>query len=183
MLRPRPADGAPLSSRSNVPKFEGEKVLMKIWKYLSPENVFLGLALSSKDRILRYVADACQHTGIVQNSESIYQGLVLRENMMSTGVGGGIALPHTTCADVEEAAVILIRLAGAVDFEAIDNLPVDIVLALIIPESNRSLHLRILAGISRLCKNADFLNAVRTETDAKKLRDAIENIENHMAFH
>lgn len=156
---------------------------MKIWKYLSPENIFLGLTFSSKDGILRYVADACQHAGIVQNSEPVYQGLVLRENLMSTGVGGGIGLPHTTCADVEDAVVMLVRLARAVDFEAIDNLPVDIVLALIIPEHNRSLHLRILAGISRLCKNVDFLNAVRAETDAKKLRDAIENIENHMAFH
>ena len=156
---------------------------MKIWKYLSSENIFLGLTFASKDGILRYVADACRHAGIVQNSEPIYQGLVLRENLMSTGVGGGIALPHTTCADVEDAVVMLVRLASAVDFEAIDNLPVDIVLALIIPERNRSLHLRILAGISRLCKNVDFMNAVRTETDPKKLRDAIENIENHMAFH
>ncbi len=183
MLRPRPADGEPLSSRSKALDFEGEKVLMKIWKYLSPENIFLGLALSSKDGILRYVADACQHSGIVQNPEPIYQGLVLRENMMSTGVGGGIGLPHTTCADVEDAAVMLIRPAEAVDFDAIDHVPVDIVLALIIPENNLALHLRILAGISRLCKNMDFLNAVRTETDSKKLLYAIENIENHMAFH
>jgi mannitol/fructose-specific phosphotransferase system IIA component (Ntr-type) len=102
---------------------------------------------------------------------------------MSTGVGDGIALPHAATPDVINAAVVLVRLASPVDFEAIDNLPVDIILALILPEGETHLHLQLLAGLSRLCKNPEFLALIRLSQDSEALWTALQALEDQIPFH
>ncbi|MBN1932084.1 MAG: PTS sugar transporter subunit IIA [Desulfobacterales bacterium] len=156
---------------------------MKIWKHLRTEHIFLNTPLSSKETLLRFVADTCARDGVVKDASALYQGMQDREQTMSTGVGGGIGFPHTTSQEAKEAAVLLIRLAAAIDFEALDAVPVDIVLALIIPENETRLHLQILAGASRLCRNPNFLKAVRKAENSEALWTEIKNLEEKMAFH
>jgi mannitol/fructose-specific phosphotransferase system IIA component (Ntr-type) len=102
---------------------------------------------------------------------------------MSTGVGDGIALPHAAMPDVTDAVVLLVRLAGPVDFDAIDSLPVDIVLALILPEGQTHLHLQLLAGLSRLCKNPEFLALIRLSQDSDSLWQTLQTLEEQIPFH
>lgn len=156
---------------------------MKICQYLKPEYIFLDKALADKDDVLRFVADAVMETGLVKNGDSVYEGLKDREMAMTTGTGGGLGFPHTTSGEISDAAVLLVRPAHPLDFDAIDNLPVDIVLALLIPETNRALHIQILAGVSRLCKEPDFLKTVRQEKDVLSLWNRIQSIEEQIAFH
>ncbi|QTA84263.1 PTS sugar transporter subunit IIA [Desulfonema magnum] len=156
---------------------------MKIWKYLRPENLFLDVSLPDKDTTLRFVADACVQNGVVTDGNMLCEGMKEREKTMSTGIGSGIALPHTTSHETEDAAVLLIRPAVPVDFESLDNLPADIILALIIPENQTALHLQILAGVSRLCKNPSILKAMREANNSEELWKKIRNLEEKMAFH
>jgi len=85
--------------------------------------------------------------------------------------------------EARDPALLLIRLADAIEFDALDKLPVDIILALVVPENRIHLHIQILAGISRLCKRAEFLDFVRQTHDAKDLWKEIKRIEEEIAFH
>ena len=156
---------------------------MKICRYLRTEHIFLNTIFPDKEAVLRFVADTCAKDGIVEDADALYEGMKKREQTMSTGVGGGIGLPHTTSREAQDASVIMIHLAEPIDFEALDALPVDIILALIVPENQTALHLRILAGVSRLCKKPEFSETVRKARNPKKLCEEITDLEEKMPFH
>ena len=150
---------------------------MKISGYLRIENIFLDVLLPDKDAALRFVADACVKNSIVEDGGALYTGLQEREMTLSTGVGGGIGFPHTASEEANDAAVLLIRPKKPLDFEALDNLPVDIIIAIIVPSNKTTLHIRILARVSRLCKNQDFLTIVRETEHPEKLHEEIIKLE------
>ena len=150
---------------------------MKIWSYLWPEQIFLDVELPSKEAVLRFAADTFARQGLVRNSEGLYSRMLLRENILSTGIGNGIGIPHTTSPDAQGGALLLIRLARTIDFDSIDALPVDIVLALLAPGEAPALHLQILAGISRLCRNPHFLQTARNVANARSLLEVIKELE------
>ncbi len=154
---------------------------MRITDYLRPANIYLDVPLSDKTGVLRYVAEVCVKNGIVDHFDQLYKGLLEREETMSTGVGGGIGFPHTTSPEAENAAVLLIRLKTPVPFEALDHRPVDVILSLIIPEADPAIHVRLLARVSRLCRNPDFLKAVKQENDPRRLWDEIDRLEQSTA--
>ncbi len=156
---------------------------MKITDHLKKENIFLDAALENKPDVLKYISDVCAQNGIINDPEILNNGLIQREQTMSTGVGGGIAFPHTASRQTRHANVVLIRLAKPIDFESLDHQPVDIILGLIFPESDPGIHVRMLARVSRLCQNPDFLNAIKHAEDADLLIEQIKIIENGTSFH
>jgi fructose-specific phosphotransferase system IIA component len=156
---------------------------MKICNFLKADHIFLDQPLPDKDHVLRFLAKTGYDTGLVPNRKDLLDGLLRRERIMSTGVGDGIALPHAAISDVTGAAVLLVRLETPVDFEALDNLPVDIILALILPEGQTHLHLQLLAGLSRLCKNPEFLALIRLSHDSKALWQGLQTLEEQIPFH
>ena len=153
---------------------------MRIWKLLQKENIFLKVQLLDKEAILHYIADVCIQNNFIKDPGKIFNGLETREQTMSTGIGNGIALPHTTCSDAKHPHVILIHLEKPVNFDAIDNKPVDIVLAMIIPENETNLHLQILARVSRLCMKPEFLMSIRKSKNPQELQEKIKSIEEEL---
>jgi nitrogen PTS system EIIA component len=156
---------------------------MKICKYLKPNQIFLNIPIADKAALLRFVADAGKTRGIVDDAGTLFDGLKRREEIMSTGIGGGLALPHTMSPEIEEASVFLIRPEKAIDFAALDGKPVDVALVLLFPENQPTLHLRLLAGISRLCKNTQVMKSIREAKDGDVLWKDLCGIEDKMAFH
>ena len=156
---------------------------MKLTDHLKKENIFLDAALADKSSVLKYIADACARNDIVNSSKILHEGLVEREQTMSTGVGNGIGFPHTANPQAREAGVVLIRLATPIAFESLDNQPVDIVLGMIFPASDPGIHVRMLARVSRLCQNRDFLDAIRHAETADSLLEQMKLLENGTGFH
>jgi PTS system nitrogen regulatory IIA component len=156
---------------------------MKIYKRLSAEHIFLNVPLKDKDEVIHFVADTFARDGLVTHARLLYDSLIERENTMSTGIGNGIGIPHAVSREAHDPSVLLIRLAHSIDFDALDKLPVDIILALVVPENLIHLHLQILAGISRLCKRDEFLDFVRQTHNANDLWQGIKRIEEEIAFH
>jgi len=150
---------------------------MKIWQYLTPDRILLDVCVPGKDALLRLVSDSFKHTGAVRDSESVYMGLKRREDSMSTGIGGGIAVPHTMSPDVDALFLLLMHLKKPIPYQAIDGKPVDIVAALLVPENEAILHLNALAGISGLCRKPGFLDSLRRASDPTGLYEAIRTIE------
>lgn len=156
---------------------------MKITDHLKKETIFLNKSIDTKSDVLRYISDVCVQNGIITNPELLYNGLIDREQTMSTGVGGGIGFPHTTNPEISHASVVLIRLAKPIDFDSLDHQPVDIIIGLIFPASDPGIHVRMLARVSRLCQNPDFLDAIRQAKDAEHLVEQIKIIENGTSFY
>lgn len=155
---------------------------MKITDYLRPDSIYLDVQLAEKSDVLRYIAGVCVKNGIINDPDILYRGLMDRERIMSTGVGGGIGFPHATSPEAGDAAVILIRLKTPVPFDSLDHKPVDVILSLIIPEAAPSIHVRLLARVSRLCRNSEFLDIVRQINDAHALWVEIDRLERSRAF-
>ena len=156
---------------------------MKIWKYLSADKIFLDIPLENKKMLIRFLARIPEGLGVADSSDEIARRLMDRENTMSTGVGKGIAIPHAVYPDIHAPILVFLRPEKPVNFESLDDQPVDIVFGLIMPEKKTHLHIQILAGISRVCKNDVFLKAARSINDPVMLLNDIRNLEQDMDFH
>ena len=156
---------------------------MKIWKNLRPQHIFLDISCNDKDSVFRFIARTFAEDGVINDPVALFEAMREREQTMTTGVGKGIGIPHAVSSETDVVSIILIRLKDPINFEAIDGSPVDVVFGLVIPENRMSLHLRMLAGISRLCQTSEFLTAVRAALDSASLWNAIKLMEDKMAFH
>ncbi|MCF7984631.1 MAG: PTS sugar transporter subunit IIA [Thiohalocapsa sp.] len=106
--------------------------------------------VSSKKRLLETLAELLAGAQPQLTSEHIFDRLLERERLGSTGLGHGIALPHARVAEVEDALGAFVQLRTGVPFDAIDDRPVDLAFALLVPESADQRHLQLLAGLAEM---------------------------------
>ncbi|MCH8181854.1 MAG: PTS IIA-like nitrogen regulatory protein PtsN [Proteobacteria bacterium] len=125
---------------------------MEISELLSPEGVISNLKVSGKKQALQELAaKAAQLTELPERA--IFDILLERERLGTTGVGGGIAIPHGKLPSLERLHGVFARLDHPVDFDAIDEQPVDLFFLLLAPESAGADHLKALARVSRLLRD------------------------------
>lgn len=135
---------------------------MEIADLLAPDAVLATLKATSKKQALQALAKrAAELTGL--SERSIFDVLLKRERLGSTGVGAGIAIPHGKLDGLDRIHGVFARLERPVDFDAIDDRPADLIFMLLAPESAGADHLKALARISRL---------LRDESVCAKLRGA-----------
>jgi PTS system nitrogen regulatory IIA component len=128
---------------------------MKILDVLSKEAICIDLKAKDKKGVLDELAAAvCQLTGDTQ--EELVKILLERERLGSTGIGGGIGIPHGKLKNLDSLVLGFGLSRRGVDFESMDGRPTHIFFLLLTPESSAGLHLKLLARISRLLKNDDF---------------------------
>lgn len=124
---------------------------------IARENIFLNQEFSSKQEIFRFLATQAVARGWAQDADKIEADLWLRENQYSTGFENQIAIPHAKTANVTEAGVIFIRLSRAIDWESLDDQPVQIIFGLLVPESGaKILHLQIINSLASQIVEDDF---------------------------
>jgi nitrogen PTS system EIIA component len=137
---------------------------MKISDFLSPSNVMIDVAAADKQKLLLALA---RKAGAILDvpPEHILAELQKREELGSTGVGGGVALPHARFHQVSQPAGMLLRLRKPIPFDAVDEEPVDIVFLLLLPETPEGEQLGALAAIARKLRNPDITAALRDAHD------------------
>ncbi len=141
---------------------------MEISDLLAPESVVPGLRATSKKQTLQELARrAAKVTG--RHERAIFDMLIERERLGTTGVGKGIAIPHGKLADLERLYGVFARLESPVDFESIDDQPVDLIFLLLAPETAGADHLKALARVSRLFRDPKTCERLRACTDAEVL--------------
>ncbi len=150
---------------------------MKIWPILAPDNILLDVPLADKDAVLCFIAQTFVRLGRITDADRVYAALKNREELMSTGIGGGIAIPHAFSSEIGEVGLLLIRLARPIPFQALDGKPVDVIIPLIVPGNEPSLHLHALGGISGLCRRSGFLKKIRTFKDSGMIWEEIRKAE------
>lgn len=140
---------------------------MEIADFLAPDDVLTDVRASDKVRLLRALSD---RTGSALRvaADVIAGELVKREQLGSTGMGGGVAIPHARIAAVQKPFAILARLKKPIDFNSIDGQPVDLVFLLLLP-SGESGPLNALACAARKLREPETLRALRGGADAGAL--------------
>ena len=150
---------------------------LRISDFIRPDCIFLDVDLPDKEAVLRFLAEQSRDRGLVTDADKLFAGFKAREESMSTGVGSGLAFPHTLTDERDESAVLIVRLSRGLDYGSLDDKEVNVVFAVLIPESNQTQHLQILARVSRMCRKSEFIRAVSLAGDPQSLKTAIENIE------
>ena len=138
---------------------------MKISDILSPLAVLHGLKVESKKKLINELAvHAAGLSGIEPGV--LFETLWEREKLGSTGVGQGNAIPHGRIAKLDHVVGVFAHLSEAIDFEAIDNAPVDLVFLLLTPSEAGADHLKALARVSRLLRNVTICEKLRAADDS-----------------
>ncbi|MCQ1854643.1 PTS sugar transporter subunit IIA [Neorhizobium galegae] len=144
---------------------------MKLRDYLPPENIVLDLTPPSKAILIRQLAAlAAERLGL--DAGEIVRVLTNREALGSTGIGAGIAIPHANLQGLDRHFCLFARLAKPVDFEAVDDEPVDLVF-LLLNTQNRSDHLNILSCIARRVREEEVAAAIRRATGVQDVHSRL----------
>lgn len=138
---------------------------MTITDFLAPEHVVASLRAPGKGAVLADLAERASAAADLDRAV-ILQALLRREVLGSTGMGGGIAIPHARFAEMRRPIGLFARLRSPVDFEAIDDRPVDLVFLLLLPIDPQGEHLHALAGIARCLRDPTVVAAIRAARDA-----------------
>jgi PTS system nitrogen regulatory IIA component len=141
---------------------------MSLTDLLAPDAVIPALKVTSKKQAIQELAaKAAALSG--QSDRVIAETLLQREKLGSTGVGNGIAIPHGKLPQLPKLFGLFARLARPVDFEALDGQPVDLIFLLLAPEAAGADHLKALARVARLLRDADVAQKLRESRDAAAL--------------
>ncbi|GGB35270.1 PTS IIA-like nitrogen regulatory protein PtsN [Tistrella bauzanensis] len=141
---------------------------MEIADLLRAEGVFASLKSSSKKQVLQDLSQrAAELTGI--DERTIFETLLERERLGTTGVGNGVAIPHGRLAGLERVQGLFARLERPIDFDAVDDQPVDLIFLLLAPESAGADHLKALARVSRLLRDERVCDKLRGSDTADAL--------------
>lgn len=146
---------------------------MKITDILKSTNVFLDVSSSSKKQFLEAVASHCASVAKCEE-QLIFDALVERERLGTTGVGKGVAIPHARLAGLTDLFCTFWRTAP-LDFEAIDGKPVDLIFCLLVPEESGADHLKALAHISKLLRDEETIARLRKAHDTNEIMQIISD--------
>ena len=138
---------------------------MTLGEIVGPDHVVVGLRVGDKAQLLQELAGRAA-TAVGLDRRAIFEALQARENLGSTGLGKGFALPHARLEMLNEPFALLVRLARPIDFAAIDDQPVDLVILLLSPANGGNQHLATLAALSRPLRDAAFVQRLRRAPDA-----------------
>jgi PTS system nitrogen regulatory IIA component len=142
---------------------------MLIHDLLSPERISFDVHAGSKKRLLEIISDKLAANSDQLSQREIFESLIARERLGSTGLGNGVAIPHGRVKGTRHVEAAFLRLAKPLPFEATDGEPVDILFALAVPEDCGEDHLKLLAHIAELFIEPGFLDQLRATEKPNQL--------------
>jgi PTS system nitrogen regulatory IIA component len=142
---------------------------MKISEILKEDFVILDLKSRDKRGVLTELSEFLEEKKAVQNKKILFDSLMERESLGSTGIGDNVAIPHAKSDEAENIVTVFGRSLKGIDFESLDQKPVHFVCLLIAPSNSTGIHLKALARISRLFKNQILRDKVLLAEDVAKI--------------
>ncbi len=141
---------------------------MQLSNVLSLDCTKSAVPCSSKKRALEIISEvAAKH--LDQNPQPLFECMLSREKMGSTGIGNGIAIPHGRISSSDQAIAVLIQCQDPIQFDAIDNQPVDLLFALLVPDEQCQQHLKTLSSMAEKLSNKQVLKQLRTAKSDEEL--------------
>ncbi|RNF49689.1 PTS IIA-like nitrogen-regulatory protein PtsN [Marinomonas hwangdonensis] len=148
---------------------------MSLKSLLKPELVLAKQDIVSKKRVLENIASAVSDRMHCEN-EAVYEALLGREKLGSTGIGNGIAIPHCRLESANRTAIVVMSLQSPIDFDSIDKRAVDLIFALIVPPQECDQHLSTLAKIAELAQSPESLEKLRAAQTDNELFDIFDSL-------
>ena len=149
---------------------------MKFADLLNSENVLANCSAESSEAAVQLLLDCLKNTGKLDQTEKAFELIMEREAQYPTGIGGGVAIPHTNCLNLEHSLVAVASFSEGVDFGADDG-PARLVFLILSSTADSGYHLKLLARISRLAARQKLMEKVGSATDPEELIAKISGCE------
>ena len=156
---------------------------MRIFDKVPEELVLLKLKVEDKRSLFEKMAAVLASYGYVEDEYDLVNGLMEREEIMSTGIGQGMAVPHTDLGGTRHFVVVVATLDRPIEFHAHDGKPVDVVFTLLVPQDRFDLLSRLLAAVSRTLRDGSLLTRLRRTADAGEALAFLKASEDQVRSH
>jgi PTS system nitrogen regulatory IIA component len=146
---------------------------MKLSEILSPDCIRLDADVTSKKRVLELASQLLASIDESLSPRGVFDCLIAREKLGSTGLGHGVAIPHGRLPGLDRTIGVFLRTQKGVDFDAPDKEPVDLVFALLVPEESTEEHLQVLASIASYFGSGRSRDALRVDISPQEARELL----------
>ena len=146
---------------------------MKLSEILSPDCIRLDADATSKKRVLELASQLLAGIDESLSPRGVFNCLIAREKLGSTGLGHGVAIPHGLLPGLDRTIGVFLRTQKGVDFDAPDKEPVDLVFALLVPEESTEEHLQVLASIASYFGSGRSRDALRVDISPREARELL----------
>jgi len=159
------------------------QILMKLLDFLVPDSILVDLQSQDKDGVVREIVQSLQKAGAIaaSDTDSVIKAILSREELGSTGIGRGVAVPHTRHPSVDRLVACVAVSHKGVDFAALDDEPVYVFFLLISPPNQPGPHLRALDNAARYMRDDDFVEDLRKVTKPAQVIDLIRRMDQQHA--
>lgn len=138
---------------------------MKLSDLFKENNIVLDIEPGGKDALLEQILKSLDSKDLIKDFDHALRDVIERENVMSTGIGNGVAIPHAYTDGVDQLVAGFFRTRESVDFDALDGNTVDLFFIILGPKASRRDHIKVLAKISRLLNHEEFRQELRSATE------------------
>ncbi len=147
---------------------------MRLSELFSEHNILLNVEAVGKDDLLETILNDLDAKGNITDLKTALRDVVERENVMSTGIGHGVAIPHAYTDGVDRLVAGFFRTRTGIDFAALDGKVVDLFFIIFGPKASRRDHIKVLAKISRLLNHNDFRQELRDAAEAEDVMNVFK---------
>lgn len=152
--------------------------MKKISEILTEQSIILNSELNDKDEIIEKLVELASRSGNITNTSKVLEEVFARENLMSTGIGNNIAIPHTKSKDINELTAAMITFSKPVNFDSLDGKKVSIVFLILSNNEELGLHIKALSKISRILHNRSFFDELLNVSKNAEVIELFDNFEN-----
>lgn len=153
--------------------------MIRLENILTPGRSFVNVSGGSKKKVLEEIARLiAEGTRPEIDQQDVYEHLIAREKLGSTGFGNGIAIPHCRLKGLTSPISAVLHLKEKIDFDAIDGAPVDLLFVLLVPEAATDAHLELLRQIAGMLDNADTRKKLRSAKSSELLYQVVLDVQN-----
>ena len=149
-----------------------------ISRLLSVSNIVVDLELNSKKRLFEEVGSLLEASRSIKKSQ-VFDSLIAREKLGSTGLGYGVAIPHGRIKTLPEAVGLFVRAKNPLSFDAPDGNPVNLIFVLLVPEKATDQHLQILGELAQMLSDKSFRDELSKASDAQTIFDLFDKWQPH----
>lgn len=146
---------------------------MQVSELLEIERISCNNHAASKKRVLEQLSALLASNQRDLSETQVFDSLLSRERLGSTGLGHGVAIPHGRVKNSDKTLVALLKLERGIDFDAIDDQPVDLLFALLVPEHSTDEHLQLLSQLAEMFSDPDLVKQLRAADDSRTLLNTI----------
>lgn len=147
--------------------------MIRLEDILTPGRSLVNVPGGSKKRALEYIANLVAREMPDLDQQTIFESLIAREKLGSTGFGNGIAIPHCRLPGCPAPISALLRLEAPIDFDAIDGAPVDLLFVLLVPEAATDEHLQLLRQIASMLDRGEIRERLRQVENSEALYQVV----------